>query len=86
VAAELLRGEYVNLTQRERAMVEYAKKLTAAPWDVERSDVDRLRLEGGLSEREILDVVQVVGYFGYVNRLVAGLGVRLGGREGASGQ
>jgi len=40
----------------------------------------------GLDDRSILDLVQVTGYYGYVNRLVAGLGVPFGVGEGAPGQ
>ena len=32
-----------------------------------------------------LDLVQTIGYFNYVNRIVAGLGVKLGVGEGAPG-
>jgi len=85
IADEVFRGELGNLYARERAMVEYARKLTLTPWDVGQSDVEALR-KAGLEDREVLDLVQVVGYFGYVGRLVAGLGVRLGGREGPPGQ
>ena len=38
------------------------------------------------SDLEIHDVVNCVAYFAYVNRVVAGLGVRPGGREGEPGQ
>lgn len=67
-------------------MVEFARKLTATPQQMEVADVEALRAVGGLTDREVLDVVQVTAYFGYANRIVAGLGVRLGGREGAPGQ
>ena len=33
----------------------------------------------------VLDLVQTIGYFNYVNRVVAGLGVKLGVGEGAPG-
>ena len=39
-----------------------------------------------LSDLEIHDVVNCVAYFAYINRVVAGLGVRPGGREGEPGQ
>ncbi len=41
-----------------------------------RRDVEALKA-AGLSEVEILDVNQITGYFGYVNRLADGLGVPL---------
>ena len=33
----------------------------------------------------VLDLVQTIGYFNYVNRIVAGLDVKLGVGEGAPG-
>ncbi len=57
-------------------MLDYAVKLTRAPGDMRREDVDRLR-QAGLTDREILDLVMVVGYFAFANRLVDGLGVDL---------
>lgn len=81
----MFRGDFSNLEVRERAMVEYARQLTLAPWEMSAHDVTRLR-GAGLTDREVLDLAQVVGYFAFANRLVAGLGVRLGGREGPPGQ
>ena len=40
----------------------------------------------GLDDRQIHDLVNCVAYFAYVNRVVAGLGVLPGGREGKPGQ
>lgn len=40
----------------------------------------------GLTDLEIHDLVNLVGYFNYANRIVAGLGVHVGGNEGAPGQ
>ena len=67
-------------------MLLFARKLTAAPEQMSREDVDSLRHVAGLDDREIHDLVNLVGYYAYVNRVVAGLGVRVGGREGAPGQ
>ncbi|HLG42722.1 MAG TPA: peroxidase [Planctomycetota bacterium] len=64
------------LPLRELAMLDYAAKLTREPGAMRREDVDRLR-QAGLSDREILDLVMVVGYFAFANRLVDGLGVEL---------
>ena len=59
-------------------MLEYAVKLTTNPGDMARTDVEALR-EVGFSDRDILDVVEVVGYYAYVNRIADGLGVALEG-------
>jgi alkylhydroperoxidase family enzyme len=59
-------------------MLDYADKLTREPWTMTRDDVERLRAEG-FSDRAILDMNQVAGYYAYVNRLADGLGVELEG-------
>jgi len=41
-----------------------------------KADVQALR-ESGFSDVAILDIVQVAGYYAYVNRLADGLGVEL---------
>ena len=57
-------------------MLAYADKLTRTPADVRRADVELLRA-AGFNDRDILGIVQVVGYYAYVNRLADGLGVEL---------
>jgi uncharacterized peroxidase-related enzyme len=64
------------LDTRERAIADYAVKLTARPQEMEEADVVALR-DAGLSDAEILDVCQVTAYYNYVNRLADGLGVEL---------
>ena len=59
---------------RERAMLEYAAKLTREPWMMDESDIEALR-ESGLSDEEILHLNLVTSYFNFVNRVVLGLGV-----------
>jgi uncharacterized peroxidase-related enzyme len=65
--------------------VVYAVKLTNTPSAVEPEDLAALRV-AGLDDREIHDLVNCVAYFAYANRIVAGLGVYPGGREGVAGQ
>ena len=38
------------------------------------ADVDALR-EAGFSDRDILDITEVVGYYAYANRIADGLGL-----------
>lgn len=77
---ELLAGEESSLTDRERAMVAYARKLTDAPASVGASDIDGLRAHG-LDDRAIVDLACVVAYFAYANRIVLGLGAEIEGEE-----
>ena len=64
------------LSDRERAMLDYAIKLTRQPSKMVEADVEVLRTSG-LSDGEILDVCQITAYYAYANRLVDGLGVEL---------
>lgn len=57
-------------------MCEYAVTLTRQPTAVREQDIHALR-GVGLSDAEILDTCQIVGYFAFVNRLADGLGVEL---------
>lgn len=64
------------LSERERALLTYAEKLTRTPAAMARDDVDALRA-AGLSDKGVLEVALVVAYFAYANRLADGLGVSL---------
>lgn len=66
----------VNLSAVDRALCDYAIKLTRAPAAMEQTDVDELRRQG-LSDRAINDAVQVISFFNYINRVAEGLGVDL---------
>jgi len=64
------------LGHRERAICDYAVKLTHEPHTMEEADVAALRA-AGLADGEILDACQVTAYYAYVNRMADGLGVEL---------
>jgi uncharacterized peroxidase-related enzyme len=64
------------LSERDRAMLDYAVKLTREPRAVTAADVGTLR-SVGFDDTAVLDVCQVVSYYNYVNRLADGLGVEL---------
>lgn len=73
-----LKDDYkkADITNKEKAMLDYSYKLTLFPWDMKKSDVDDLK-KAGFFDREILDINQIVSYYAYVNRLADGLGVEL---------
>ncbi len=64
------------ISEKEKAMLDYAVKLTKEPAAVKKEDLDKLR-EFDLSDRDILDLNQVIAYFNYVNRTADGLGIEL---------
>ena len=55
-------------------MLVFAVKLTETPAVTTDTDVDSLR-EAGFSDRDILDIVEVVAYYAYANRIADGLGL-----------
>ena len=57
-------------------MLDYAVRVTREPWTVRREDIERLR-SSGFSDRAVLDISLVTGYYAFVNRLADGLGVPL---------
>ncbi len=65
-----------DLSAADRAMLDYAVKLTRSPHSIARQDIDNLRA-AGFSESAILDICQITAYFNFVNRLADGLGVEL---------
>ncbi len=65
-----------DLTERERALAEFASDLTLHCEMASEDDLDELR-EAGLGELEILEVVQIVAIFNATNRLNAGLGIKI---------
>lgn len=65
-----------ELTDRERALLVYADKLTRRPGAMVEDDIAPLRAVG-LSDEAILQANLVVAYFAFANRIADGLGVQL---------
>lgn len=63
-----------GLTTREVALLDYAVKLTTEPRSVGRPDLDALR-KAGYTDEQLVDAVQCIGYFNFINRVLDGLGV-----------
>jgi uncharacterized peroxidase-related enzyme len=61
------------LDARTRALCDYARKLTLTPTEVGAEDADMLRGHA-LDDAAIHDVIQVVSYFNYINRIAEGVG------------
>jgi uncharacterized peroxidase-related enzyme len=64
------------LAPGDRAMLDYAMKLTLTPREIELPDIERLR-RGGFDDRAIHDVCAIAAYYAFVNRIADGLGVEL---------
>jgi uncharacterized peroxidase-related enzyme len=56
-----------ELSDRQRAMLDFAWKLTTAPAEIVEADRDALRA-AGLSQDEIFDLADVIGFFNMSNR------------------
>ncbi len=64
-----------RVSKRQRAMLDFAVKLTLQPWSVEESDRERLR-RAGFSDRDIWDISAVVGFFSMSNRVASATDMR----------
>ncbi len=64
-----------RLSKRERAMLDFAVKLTAEPWLIEQDDRDRLR-RAGFGDRDIWDIAAVAGFFNMSNRVASATDMR----------
>ena len=59
-----------RLPKRQRAMLDFATKLTAEPWAIGDDDREALR-NAGFSERDIWDISAVAGFFNMSNRVAS---------------
>jgi uncharacterized peroxidase-related enzyme len=77
VLGELMVMNYraARLDQRQRAMLDFAHKLTAEPWAIEEIDRERLR-QVGFSDRDIWDISAVAGFFNMSNRVASATDMR----------
>lgn len=84
--AEEVREEFVRsiatdwrtatLSAADRALAEYAVKLTRTPSAMRESDVRALQ-RVGFDDVAIHDAIQVTGYFNYINRIADAVDVEL---------
>jgi uncharacterized peroxidase-related enzyme len=65
--------ENADLNEADRALLDYAKKLTLKPTKIGPEDVERLRGKG-FSEDQILETVLMVGLAKFANVVAFGLG------------
>jgi uncharacterized peroxidase-related enzyme len=74
---ELMAMNYraARLSRRERAMLDFAVKLTAEPWRVEEEDREELR-RLGFTDRDIWDIAAVAAFFNMSNRVASATDMR----------
>jgi uncharacterized peroxidase-related enzyme len=74
LADQLATGyKYADLDPRDRAMLDFAVKLTEASDRCDDEDIEALR-DAGWNDEEIMDIAQVAAMFNFTNRLASGLG------------
>jgi uncharacterized peroxidase-related enzyme len=64
-----------RLPKRQRAMLDFAVKLTIAPWEVEEEDREKLR-RSGFTDRDIWDIASVAAFYNMTNRLASATDMR----------
>jgi uncharacterized peroxidase-related enzyme len=67
----------VDLPAAERAMLDYAVKLTVAPSSVGEEDVEALRQQG-FEDRDILDIIYVICLYNFNDRMADATGIKGG--------
>ncbi len=65
-----------NLSDRQRALLTVAEKLSAQPTRMVEEDWAPLR-NAGLDDQGCLEVAHIVGIFNYLTRLADGMGLEL---------
>lgn len=63
------------LTPKQRAMLEFAEKLTLASARTEEADRQALR-DAGFSDRDIWDIAAVAGFYNMTNRIASATGMQ----------
>ena len=64
----------LDLPPAERAMLDYAVKLTVAPSTINETDVQMLRSHG-FDDRDILDIVYVICLYNFNDRMADATGI-----------
>jgi uncharacterized peroxidase-related enzyme len=68
--------ELTTLSERDRALLTVAEKISAQPTRMSEADWEPLR-KLGLDDQALLEVVHIAGIFNYLTRLADGMGLLL---------
>jgi uncharacterized peroxidase-related enzyme len=73
---ESIKQDYtqLDLPPAERAMLDYAVKLTVAPSTVSEADINLLRSHG-FDDRDILDIIYVICLYNFNDRMADATGI-----------
>lgn len=72
--------EYFDLPENDQKALDYALKLTRNPQEITEVDIEILR-NAGFSDKDILRINLIAAYFGFVNRVILGLGIEFSQEE-----
>ena len=72
--ALVMNWRVARLDPRQRAMLDFAEKLTLASARVEEADRQALR-DAGFGDRDIWDIASVAGFFNMTNRIASATGM-----------
>jgi uncharacterized peroxidase-related enzyme len=74
--AAALRRDYrqAELSNQDRAMLDYVAQITRDATKITPQDLEKLR-ETGFDDRAILQINLIASWFNYINRVADGLGV-----------
>jgi uncharacterized peroxidase-related enzyme len=64
-----------RLSRRERAMLDFAVKVTVESWKIEEDDREELR-RAGFTDRDIWDIAAVASFFNMSNRMASATDMR----------
>lgn len=67
-----------SLSEKDKAILDLAVKITNNAWKITDEEMELLKEKFGITDVEILEIVNVASYFNYVNRLADALGVQFG--------
>ena len=85
--ADQIAADYTKapIERRERAMLDFADKITRASHECTETDVEALRA-AGWSDEEIMDIAETAAMFNFTNRLANALGWEPNPEYGALGR
>ena len=63
-----------SLSEQQKAICYLAEKLTKSPGKINVDDINKIK-NFGYNDKEISEIVQIISYFNYINRVADGLGL-----------